>query len=58
VLASPVADLLILPCVACAGTLMAPLPFRIINSVFCTAFAFAFVFNELKARVFRALGME
>jgi H+-transporting ATPase len=58
VLASSVADLLIVPTMAYAGILMAPLSLRIILSVFGAAVGFAFVLDALKARIFRALSME
>jgi H+-transporting ATPase len=58
VLASSVADLLIVPTMAYAGILMAPLSLRIILSVFSAAVVFAFVLDELKARIFRALDMK
>ena len=43
---------------AYAGILMAPLPLSVIMSLFATAVVFAFVLDEVKARVFRALGMR
>jgi H+-transporting ATPase len=58
VLASSVADLLIVPTMAYAGILMAPLPLQIILSVFGAAVPFAFVLDELKTRIFRALDMK
>lgn len=58
VLASSLADLLIVPTMAYAGILMAPLPLQIILSVFGAAVAFAFVMDEVKARLFRALDMQ
>ncbi|HTO62793.1 MAG TPA: HAD-IC family P-type ATPase [Bradyrhizobium sp.] len=58
VLASSAADLLIVPTMAYAGILMAPLPLRIILSVFGAAIAFAFVLDEVKAFIFRALDMQ
>ena len=58
VLASSLADLLIVPTLAYAGILMAPLPLSVIMSLFATAVVFAFVLDEVKARVFRALGMR
>jgi H+-transporting ATPase len=58
VLASSVADLLIVPSMAYAGILMSPLPLRIILTVFGATCAFAFALDELKARVFRVLDMQ
>lgn len=57
VLASSIADLLIVPTMAYAGILMAPLSPWIILSVFGAAVVFAFVLDEVKARIFRALDM-
>jgi hypothetical protein len=37
---------------------MAPLPLSVIMSLFATAVVFAFVLDEVRARVFRALGMR
>ncbi|HZR72479.1 MAG TPA: HAD-IC family P-type ATPase [Bradyrhizobium sp.] len=58
VLACSLADLLIVPTLAFAGVLMAPLPLSIILSVFATAIVFAFALDEAKARLFHALGMR
>ncbi len=58
VLASSLADLLIVPTMAYQGILMAPLSLRIIVSVFGAAVIFAFVLDEVKVRVFRALDMK
>jgi H+-transporting ATPase len=58
VLVSSLADLLIVPTLAYAGILMAPLPLSVILGLFATAAVFAFVLDEVKARVFRALGMR
>jgi H+-transporting ATPase len=58
VLASSLADLLIVPTMAYAGILMAPLPLRIILSVFGAAIAFAFILDAVKACLFRALDMQ
>jgi H+-transporting ATPase len=58
VLVSSLADLLIVPTLAYAGILMAPLPLSVILCLFATAVVFAFVLDEVKARVFRALGMR
>lgn len=58
VLACSLADLLIVPTLAFAGVLMAPLPLSIILSVFATAAVFAFALDEAKARLFHALGMK
>ncbi len=58
VLACSVADLLIVPTMAYAGILMAPLQLRTILSIFGSAVAFAFFLDEVKARVFRILQRE
>jgi len=58
VLACSLADLLIVPMMAYAGILMAPLSLRTILSLFGAAVAFAFVLDAAKARIFRALDME
>ena len=52
---SDLADLLIIPTLACAGILMAPLSLPIILGVFATTVVFAFALDEAKARVFHAL---
>jgi H+-transporting ATPase len=58
VLASSLADLLIVPTLAYAGVLMAPLPLPVILSLFAAAVVFAFALDEAKARVFRVLNMR
>mgnify|MGYP005817913019 CR=1 FL=1 len=57
VLASSAADLLIVPTLAWAGILMAPLPLSLILSVFGAAVVFAFLLDEVKVNVFRLLRM-
>jgi hypothetical protein len=52
------ADLLIVPSMAFAGILMAPLPLSVILTVFAAAIVFAFILDAVKARIFRALEME
>ncbi|WP_454618996.1 HAD-IC family P-type ATPase [Bradyrhizobium cenepequi] len=58
VLISSLADLLIVPSMAFAGILMAPLPLSVILSVFAAAVVFAFVLDAVKARIFSVLAME
>jgi H+-transporting ATPase len=58
VLACSSADLLIVPTLAFAGVLMAPLRLPIILALFVTAVVFAFALDEVKARVFNALNMR
>ncbi|WP_454628526.1 HAD-IC family P-type ATPase [Bradyrhizobium cenepequi] len=58
VLISSLADLLIVPSMALAGILMAPLPLSVILSVFAAAVVFAFILDAVKARLFRVLEME
>jgi len=58
VLACSLADLLIVPTLAFAGVLMVPLPISSILSVFAMAVVFAFVLDEVKARVFHALDVR
>jgi H+-transporting ATPase len=58
VLISSLADLLIVPSMAFAGILMAPLPLSVILSVFAAAVVFAFILDAVKARIFRVLEME
>jgi len=58
VLICSLADLLIVPTLAFAGVLMAPLPISIILGLFATAVVFAFVLDEVKARLFHVLGMR
>ena len=55
VLACSAADLLIIPGLAFAGVLMAPLKWQIIVAVLGAAFVFALVLDACKAAVFRAL---
>ena len=55
VLACSAADLLIIPGLALAGVLMAPLKWQIIVAVLAAAFGFAFLLDACKAAVFRAL---
>jgi len=50
--------LLIVPALAFAGVLMAPLSLTIILAIFAAAVVFAFALDEVKARVFQALEME
>ena len=58
VLVSSIADLLIIPTLAFAGVLMAPLSLSIILGIFAATVVFAFVLDEVKARVFSALGLR
>jgi H+-transporting ATPase len=58
VLVCSIADLLIVPTLAFAGVLMAPLSLSIILGVFALAFLFAFVLDEVKTGVFSALEMK
>jgi H+-transporting ATPase len=58
VLICSLADLLIVPSMAFAGILMAPLPLSVILSVFAAALVFAFILDAVKARIFRVLQME
>jgi H+-transporting ATPase len=58
VLVSSLADLLIVPSMAFAGILMAPLPLSVILSVFAAAIVFAFILDAVKARILRVLEME
>src|SRR5579871_908336 len=55
VLACSLADLLIIPTLAFTGILMAPLSLSIILGIFATAVVFAFVLDEVKTVIFRAL---
>ncbi len=57
VLASSVADLLIVPSLAFAGILMAPLPLKVILSLFAAAAVFAFLLDQVKVGIFRLLRM-
>lgn len=57
VLASSAADLLIIPTMAFAGFLMAPLPLAIILGVFAGAVVFAFLLDWIKVGIFRVLRM-
>jgi H+-transporting ATPase len=57
VLASSVADLAIVPSLAFGGILMAPLPLKIILSVFAAAVVFAFLLDQVKISIFRLLRM-
>ena len=57
VLASSVADLAIVPSLAFGGILMAPLPLKIILSVFAAAVVFAFLLDQVKVSIFRLLRM-
>lgn len=58
VLVCSLADLLIVPTLAFAGVLMAPLPLAIILGVFAATVVFAFLLDEVKARLFHALHMK
>lgn len=58
VLACSLVDLLLVPGLAYTGVLMAPLPLSIILAVFAAAAVFAFVLDDVKVRVFRALDMR
>jgi H+-transporting ATPase len=58
VLVCSLADLFIVPTLAFAGALMAPLPLSIILTLFATAVVFAFALDEVKAHVFHALDMQ
>ncbi len=55
VLFCSLADLLIIPTLAFTGILMAPLSLSIILGIFATAVVFAFVLDEVKTVIFRAL---
>jgi H+-transporting ATPase len=58
VLACSLADLLIVPTLAYAGILMAPLSLSSILGTFAAAVVFAFALDEVKAQVFYALDMR
>ena len=58
VLVCSLADLLIVPTLAFAGILMAPLPLSIILGIVVAAVVFAFALDEVKARLFHLLGMK
>ncbi len=58
VLVCSLADLLFVPTLACMGVLMAPLAPSVILGVFAAAVVFAFVLDEVKARVFHVLDMR
>lgn len=58
VLFCSLADLLIVPSLALAGLLMAPLPLFIILGVAGAGVLFALALDQVKARVFAALGMR
>jgi H+-transporting ATPase len=58
VLAASLADILIVPTLAFCGILMAPLRLPVILAVFAAAIVFAFVLDEVKARIFRVLNMQ
>jgi len=58
VIASSIADLLIVPTLAVGGMLMAPLPLSVVASVFAGAVVFAFALDAVKAAVFRGLNMQ
>ena len=57
VVLSSIADMLIIPTLAVRGILMAPLPWEFVAGIFASAVAFAFVLDEVKARIFRHLKM-
>ena len=57
-IASSIADLLIVPTLAVGGMLMAPLPLSVVASVFAGAVVFAFALDAVKAAVFRGLNMQ
>ncbi len=52
-----IADMLIIPTLAGRGTLMAPLPLGFILAIFASSCPFAFVVDDVKARIFRHLRM-
>jgi H+-transporting ATPase len=58
VLLCSLADLLIVPTLAFAGILMAPLPLPIILCLYATAIVFAFALDEAKIRIFRFLQLQ
>jgi H+-transporting ATPase len=58
VIASSIADLLIVPTLAVGGMLMVPLPLSVVASVFAGAVVFAFALDAVKAAVFRGLNMQ
>lgn len=49
------ADLLIIPTLAAAGILMAPMPLPVIADVFAPAIVLAFVLDLVKVAIFRRL---
>ena len=55
VLLASLADLLIVPTLASAGILMAPIALSIILAVFAATIVFAFLLDEVKARIFHAM---
>lgn len=58
VIASSVADLIIIPSLALTGTFMTSIPLALIASVFVAAIAFAFVLDTIKSMLFRHLSMS
>lgn len=58
VLACSAADLLLVPGMAVAGVLMAPLPLGIVAALLASAVAFALVIDLAKSALFRLLGMS
>ena len=58
ILAASAADVAIVAALALSGTLMAPLPWRIMAVIFIAAIGFAFVLDRIKLRIAARLGIE
>jgi len=57
VVASSIADVLLIPTLAVSGILMAPLPLSIVLGIFAASVALAFVLDQVKAAIFVRLKM-
>jgi H+-transporting ATPase len=58
VLASSAADVAIVSALALSGTLMAPLPWRLLGAVFLAVAVFALVLDQIKRPVMAAFKIE
>jgi H+-transporting ATPase len=58
VLISSATDLALVSTLAWSGTLMAPLPWRIVAAIFLAAAGFAILLDQVKLRVMSTLGLQ